>query len=109
MPSERRLAAIAQKPAYPNTIGRYVEGLRCVQDRVWTNAADLLSMIATAGVLVERSVLREVLDLIDYFWVRAEHYGPEVADQIKGRLDKLGGHMTARFDVHLLLGILVGG
>jgi hypothetical protein len=85
------LAAIAQKSAYPNTIGRYVERLRCVQDRVWTNAAALLSLIATAEVrATERSVLREVLDMIDYFWVRAEHYGPEVADQIKGRLDKLG-------------------
>lgn len=84
------LAAIAGRPAYPVTFNRYVERLRCVQDRVWSSDDALLHDLAKANArILNRNSLREIVDMIDYFWLQAEHHGASVAEEVAKRFKDL--------------------
>lgn len=95
------LQKISKQRAYPSSIRRYLERLRCVQDGVYPNAEALAKEISARGPQIrERTKLCGVADCIDLFWIRAEHYGEEVIPLIKARLDDVqfdeGGRSAAK-------------
>ncbi|ASY61393.1 ATP-binding protein [Sinorhizobium sp. CCBAU 05631] len=98
------LKEVAQRPAYDRTLGDYFDRLRCVQDKVWPNGEALMALISEASELARRrQPFQTVAECIDLFWVRAEHYGTNVVNDIKRRLDELNLHHTTRTSVDMVI------
>jgi MoxR-like ATPase len=98
------LARIAKGRSYEKTLANYFDRLRCVQDRVWPNGEALMKLISEGSTLARsRQTFQTVGECIDLFWVKAEHYGPDVVQQIDLRLEPLGLHHTTRESVNKLL------